>query len=99
MLARITGWEELNLVEGTAHVYLGGTYVGQSYINPRSVDDTLDLSFGRDKKIVVARTKLKDMNKDKVMGNNRKATFSYEMVVKNNRKGAVNLELNDQLPV
>ncbi|MDP2387501.1 MAG: DUF4139 domain-containing protein [Bacteroidota bacterium] len=99
MLARITGWEELNLVEGTANVYFGGTYVGQSYINPRSVDDTLDLSFGRDKKIVVTRTKLKDMNKDKVIGNNRKATFSYEMVVKNNRKGAVNLELNDQLPV
>ncbi|HLC82222.1 MAG TPA: DUF4139 domain-containing protein [Bacteroidia bacterium] len=99
MLARITGWEELNLVEGTANVYFGGTYVGQSYINPRSVDDTLDLSFGRDKKIVVTRTKLKDMNKDKVVGNNRKATFSYEMVVKNNRKGAVNLELNDQLPV
>lgn len=99
MLARITGWEELNLVEGTANVYFGGTYVGQSYINPRSVDDTLDLSFGRDKKIVVTRTKLKDMNKDKVIGNNRKATFSYEMVIKNNRKGAVNLELNDQLPV
>ena len=99
MLARITGWEELNLVEGTANVYFGGTYVGQSYINPRSVDDTLDLSFGRDKKIVVTRTKLKDMNKDKVIGNNRKATFSYEMVIKNNRKGAINLELNDQLPV
>lgn len=99
MLARITGWEELNLVEGTANVYFGGTYVGQSYINPRSVDDTLDLSFGRDKKIVVTRTKLKDMNKDKVMGNNRKATFSYEMVVKNNRKAPVTLDLNDQLPV
>lgn len=99
MLARITGWEELNLVEGTANVYFGGTYVGQSYINPRSVDDTLDLSFGRDKKIVVTRTKLKDMNNDKVIGNNRKATFSFEMVVKNNRKGPVTLELNDQLPV
>lgn len=99
MLARITGWEELNLVEGTANVYFGGTYVGQSYINPRSVDDTLDLSFGRDKKIIVTRTKLKDFNKDKVSGNNRKATFSYEMVVKNNRKSVVTLELNDQLPV
>src|SRR6202007_1840749 len=99
MLARITGWEELNLVEGTANVYFGGTYVGQSYINPRSVDDTLDLSFGRDKKIVVTRTKLKDLNKDKVSGNNRKATLSYEMVVKNNRKAPVTMELNDQLPV
>jgi uncharacterized protein (TIGR02231 family) len=99
MLARITGWEELNLVEGSANVYFGGTYVGQSYINPRSVDDTLDLSFGRDKKIVVTRTKLKDMNKDRVIGNNKKVTFSYEMVVKNNRKGPVTLELNDQVPV
>ncbi|MCD6066106.1 MAG: hypothetical protein K0S33_932 [Bacteroidetes bacterium] len=99
MLARITGWEELNLVEGSANVYFGGTYVGQSYINPRSVDDTLDLSFGRDKKIIVTRTKLKDLNKDRVIGNNKKVTFSYEMVVKNNRKGPVTIELNDQLPV
>lgn len=99
MLARITGWEELELVTGPANVYLGGTYVGQSYINTKSTNDTLDLSVGRDNKIMVSRTQLKDFNKEKIIGNNKKTTYSYEIVIKNNRKGAINLDLEDQVPV
>lgn len=99
MLARITGWEELDLVEGPANVYLAGTFVGQSYINTRSVDDTLALSFGRDKKIVVTRNKLKDFSNEKGSGTNRKVTYSYEIVVKNNHKSPVQIDLEDQLPI
>ncbi len=99
IIAKITGWEDLDLVEGPANVYFGGTYVGQSYINTRSVDDTLSLSFGRDKKIAVTRTKLKDLTNEKMIGSNRKVTYSYEMVVKNNRKSPIQIDLEDQLPV
>lgn len=99
LLARITGWEDLDLIEGPANVYFGGTFVGQSYVNPRSVNDTLDLSFGRDSKVIVTRTKIKDFNNEKVMGNNRKMTYSYEMVIKNNRKSAINIDLEDQKPI
>nr|MBA3680478.1 mucoidy inhibitor MuiA family protein [Bacteroidota bacterium] len=99
LLARITGWEDLDLIEGPANVYFGGTFVGQSYVNPRSVNDTLDLSFGRDSKVIVTRTKIKDFNNEKVMGNNRKMVYSYEMVIKNNRKNAINIDLEDQMPI
>jgi hypothetical protein len=33
------------------------------------------------------------------MGNNRKMVYSYEMVIKNNRKTAVKIGLEDQLPI
>jgi uncharacterized protein (TIGR02231 family) len=99
MLARITGWEDLDLVEGPANVYFGGAFVGQSYIYTRSVDDTLDISLGRDNKILVTRTKLKDFSNDKVIGNNRKVTYAYEMIIKNNRKAPITINLEDQLPV
>ncbi len=99
MLARITGWEELELVAGPANVYLGGTYVGQSYINTKSTNDTLDLSVGRDNKIMVSRTQLKDFNTERVIGNNKKTTYSYEIVVKNNRKSAITIDVEDQIPV
>lgn len=99
LLARITGWEDLDLVEGPANVYFGGTYVGQSYIYTRSVDDTLDLSLGRDKKLVVTRTKVKEFNNEKTVGTSKKETFSYEIVVKNTRKTPVEVELMDQIPV
>lgn len=99
LLARINGWEDLNLVEGPANVYYSGTYVGQSYINTRSADDTLDLSLGRDNKVLVTRTKVKEFCNKKVLGNFFKETFAYEMVIKNNRKTPIQIEVNDQLPV
>ena len=99
LMARITGWEDLDLVEGPANVYFGGTYVGQSYIYTRSVDDTLDLSFGRDQKLVVTRTNLQSMNNDKMIGSTKKETYSYEIDLKNTRKSAVPVVLKDQIPV
>jgi len=99
LLARITGWEDLDLVEGPANIYYGGTYVGQSYIQTRSVDDTLDLSLGRDNKIVVTRTKLKDMTAQKLIGSTKKETYAYEINIKNNRKAPIQIEINDQLPI
>lgn len=99
LLARITGWEDLDLVEGPANVYYGGTYVGQSYIYTRSVDDTLDLSLGRDNKVLVTRSKVKEYCSKKLLGSNTKETFAYEMVVKNNRKTPVQIDIEDQLPI
>lgn len=99
LLARITGWEDLDLVEGPANVYYSGTYVGQSYIYTRSVDDTLDLSLGRDNKVLVTRTKVKEFCNKKLLGNTTKETFAYEMVVKNNRKTPVQIDIEDQLPI
>jgi uncharacterized protein (TIGR02231 family) len=98
LLARITGWEDLDLVEGPANVYYAGTYVGQSYIYTRSADDTLDLSLGRDNKVLVTRSKIKDFNSKKLLGNMTKETFAYEIVVKNNRKTPVTIDIEDQLP-
>ncbi len=99
LLARITGWEDLDLVEGPANVYYGGTYVGQSYINTRSVDDTLDLSLGRDNKVIVTRNKQKDFTSHKFVGSTKKELYAYEIAVKNNRKTPVQIEIEDQLPV
>lgn len=99
LLARITGWEDLDLIEGPANVYFGGTFVGQSYVNPRSVNDTLDLSFGRDSKVIVTRTKIRDFDRENFSGNNRKVYYSYQTVIKNNRKSAITIDLEDQLPI
>ena len=99
LLARITGWEDLDLVEGPSNVYYGGTYVGQSYIYTRSADDTLDLSLGRDNKVLVTRSKIKEFSNRKFFGSTTKETFAYEMVLKNNRKTAVHIDIQDQLPL
>ena len=61
-MASITGWENLNLIEGPANIFYGGTYIGQSTIDTRFANDTLDLSLGRDKKVAITRTKKQDFS-------------------------------------
>jgi len=99
LLARIPNWEDLNLIEGNANIYFGGTFVGQSYISTRSVSDTLDISLGRDKKVIVTRVKMKDFSSKRTLGSSRKETHAYQIVVKNNRKVDIDIEVYGQIPV
>ena len=99
LLANIVGWEQLDLVPGPTNVYFSDTYVGQSYINTRNVGDTLRLSFGRDKKVVISRKLLEEYSDKKVIGNNRKDNYTYEITVKNIRDIPIKLSLFDQIPI
>lgn len=99
LLARITGWENLNLLSGEINLFFEGTYVGKSSLNIRNTNDTLDLSLGRDKGIVVTRVKMKDYTEEKTIGSNKRETRAWEITVRNTKRQALNLRLEDQLPV
>lgn len=99
LLACISDWEELNLVEGYANVFLNGTYVGRSYINPNEISDTLQVSLGRDSRIQVDRVKLKEFSSKMLIGTKRKASYVYEITVKNNHASPITIEIQDQIPV
>lgn len=99
LIAKVIGWNALNLVSGNASVYYNGAYLGNSYINTASVEDTLTLSLGRDSKIKLQRLKKSEENKKTVSGNSTKETLVFEVTAKNNRDGAVSLTIEDQLPI
>ncbi|MCH2235284.1 MAG: DUF4139 domain-containing protein [Crocinitomicaceae bacterium] len=99
LLANIVGWEKLELIPGPTQVYFADTYVGQSYINTANVGDTLRLSFGRDKKIIVERKLLEEFSDKKVVGGNRKDQYMYEIKLKNNHTIPVTINLLDQIPI
>jgi uncharacterized protein (TIGR02231 family) len=99
LLARITGWETYNLLSGEINLFFEGTYVGKSHLNVRNTNDTLDLSLGRDKGIVVTRIKMKDFTEQKTIGNSKRETRAWEITVRNNKRQAVDLRIEDQLPI
>lgn len=99
LLASIVGWEKLNLIPGPANVYFSDTYVGQSYLETQSVEDTLRLSFGRDNKISIERKNSEEMSEKTVLGNNKKDTYTYEITLKNNQSVASTINLYDQIPI
>lgn len=99
LLANIVGWEKFGLISGPTNVYYAGTYVGQSYIDTRNVEDTLRLSFGRDSKVLIERKLLEEYSDKKIIGSNKKDTYTYEIVIKNNLNINLVMDLFDQIPI
>jgi uncharacterized protein (TIGR02231 family) len=97
--AQITGWEDLNLMPGQTNIFYEGSYIGQGYLDMRNVKDTLTLSLGRDKKIVVKRERDTKRRSVKMIGTNVKETFAYSIIARNTRKTPITLIIQDQMPV
>ncbi|TXH28231.1 MAG: mucoidy inhibitor MuiA family protein [Elusimicrobia bacterium] len=99
LYARTTGWEDLNLLPGEANVFFEGTFVGQSYLQLDMPKDTLDISLGRDKGVVVERVKRKASNEKAVIGGSRTVTIGWDLTVRNTKGTSVDLEVRDQHPM
>jgi len=99
LLTEISEWEKLNLLAGEANIIFEGTYVGKSFIDPNSTNDTLNLTLGKDKRVVVKREKLADFSSVKFLGSNKLQIITYELTVKNNKKDAISFMLKDQYPI
>jgi TonB-dependent SusC/RagA subfamily outer membrane receptor len=99
LLAEVADWEKLNLLPGDANIIFEGTYVGKSFIDPSSTADTLNLTLGRDKRVVVKKEKLVDYSSTKFLGNSKLQKLTYELTVKNNKKDTVRMLLKDQYPL
>ncbi len=99
LIAKALGWEEFSLLPGEANIFFEGTFVGNSYIDPNNIKDTLSLSLGRDKRIVVKREKLKDLTSRSVMGGSKKENYTWEISIRNTKTDAIRINIEDQVPV
>src|SRR5690606_16612243 len=55
LVAEVSDFEKLNLLRGEANIIFENMFVGTSYIDPAVISDTLKLTMGRDKSIVIKR--------------------------------------------
>ena len=100
LVADLIGWDKGELLSGDANVYFENNYVGTTYFDARIVDDTLSFALGRDNNITIKRKQTKDFNeKTSINGNTKKITRSFDIEVKNTRKSAIEIELEDQIPL
>jgi prefoldin subunit 5 len=99
LIARIINWDQYNLLEGEANLYFEDGFVGRSILDARALTDTLDISLGRDKNIVIGRTKVDTFSKRRFAGANTIETRQFEILVRNKKSQAIKLTLFDQVPV
>lgn len=99
LMAKITGWEDMKIIPGTARVYFDNGYVGESYLSASTTLDTLDIDLGRDKTIAVSRNKVKEKTKIKFINDEKVETRTIEITVRNTKNIPVEILVEDQIPV
>ena len=99
LVAQMTKLDELQLVPAKANIFFDGTYIGETFIDPTQMDDTLNLSLGKDPNIVVKRTLVKKECKDKIISDRIERIFAYSIEAKNNKSSNIELIIQDQLPL
>jgi len=99
LTATIKNYETLNLTAGEAGIYLAGAYIGKTYINPFTAEDSLNISLGVDIGIAVQREKLQDKSTRGFLSNKREETHAWSIKVRNNKSSEATIKVYDQIPL
>ncbi len=99
LLAKVTGWEDMNIIPGKARLYFDGGYIGEMLLNASTTSDTLNISLGRDKSIALTRKKIKEDYKQKTLSEEKVETRTIELMVRNTKNVPIEITLEDQIPV
>ncbi len=99
MLAEVPNWRDYELLKGKLRVFLDNTYVGDSYWTPNEILDTLHFSVGKEKNIGVERILKSTKERKSMLRTAKKVTRNWVITVKNNKETAVDIVVEDQIPV
>ena len=99
LTANIVGWQKWRLLSGPVNVYNHGELNGSTQFKTYQLNDTMQIPLGIDRNVVVKYRTLKDAKEKSFLSSNYNHTFHFEISVKNNNGGAIDLEMIDQVPV
>lgn len=99
LTAKVVAWQDYDLQSGETNIYYEGTYLGKTYLDLSTVNDTLSLSLGKDNSIRISRKLLKEFGAKKFLGGNKTESREFEITLLNAKKTPVNLIVQDQFPV
>jgi len=99
LVAKVINWQDYDLLDATAGIFYEGTFTGKTRLSASMATDTLDISLGRDKSILIERKKVKDYTTSQLLGSNRTVQRAWEINLRNNKKHPITLVVFDQYPV
>jgi len=99
LVAQVSNWEQYNLLEGEANIFFEDTYIGKTLLDVRYANDTLDISLGRDKQVMVARKEVDNFTSKQFIGNKKQERKAWKTTIRNNKHQPINMIVLDQVPV
>ncbi|WP_010249461.1 DUF4139 domain-containing protein [Myroides injenensis] len=99
LVATIKDYSNYNLLAGNANVVFEGVYVGKTYLDPGNTEEVMKLNMGKDPRIVLTRTLVKDKSGTKTLSSKKEQQFLYDIVVRNTKSDTITIQIEDQYPI
>ncbi len=99
LYAKINNVSNLVLSQGYLTVFAHGRMQGKTYFEPNKETDQLEIPLGVDYGVAVTRERIKDYSEINFFRSKVKKQIGYEIVIKNNKSTAIEMELYDQVPL
>ncbi len=99
LVATIKNYNQYGLFNSPAQIVFEKMRAGSTQLTPTSETNELPITLGVEPRIVVERKSVFDKTSDVFLSSNRERTFTYDILVRNNKKEAVEMTLKDQYPL
>ncbi len=97
--AVIRDWGSMGLLPGPVRVFFDDAFTGESQLPSSSAQDSLIVSLGRDRKVLAKREAIPVRESKNLLGNKRTKQYHYEITIRNNRKTAATVRVEDRVPI
>jgi len=98
-IALTSAWTEQRLLPGVVNIHTNGMHRGAFHLDLPAPGDTLRLPLGQDTRVRCSRKRLVDLCSSNVFGGSRKTTQSFELVIENQHNRAIEVVIEDRIPV
>ncbi|MDP4934331.1 MAG: DUF4139 domain-containing protein, partial [Salibacteraceae bacterium] len=98
LYAELTNWSDLGLLSGKTNLFYTNIFVGEAEINADQTDDTLSISLGPDRNIVLSSVRTHQAENTPSFGS-YSLMQEFKIELKSMKNYPVNIRLQDQIPV
>ena len=99
LLAKIKDFSKYNLVSAPASIIFENMYIGETRISPDQTNNEMNITLGNDPKISIRREDIQDKSGEKFLSSYREKVITYDLVIKNNKKEQISIEVKDRFPL
>ncbi|MFO7790122.1 MAG: DUF4139 domain-containing protein [Bacteroidales bacterium] len=98
LMAQITDWQDLDLLQGKANLYFNGKYNGQTNITPQTTNDSMEITLGRANGIIIEHEKESSEEKPQIVGSWVTETVTYKISIRNTTSRKIKIRVEDNIP-
>ena len=99
LLAKVKDFSKYHLVSAPASVIFENMYIGETRVSPDQTNNEMNITLGNDPKISIRREEVQDKSGEKFLSSYREKVITYDLVIKNNKKEQISIEVKDRFPL